>query len=142
MGHYQDNLFDGGETGRGLWVSNGTAQGTKHFFSAVVDESYPSWISSAGGKLYWTDDGLYRSNGTSATTKLMGRILGLIWLVQFEGILYFNGSDDGFASHGDLWRSTGTPAGTTLVKEINSGARSSPQSGTCSSSVRSPKRRS
>lgn len=111
-------------TGEGLWVSNGTGQGTKHFFSSVVDESYPSWITSAGGKLYWNDDvnGLYRSNGTAAKTKSMGGVLALTFLVEFNGILFFNGSETSpIPNNGDLWKSNGTVGGTTMVKDMNRG---------------------
>lgn len=108
--------------GLGLWKSDGTESGTQHFYSpggADDDASYPMEITKAGPRLYWVAEGqLYRTNGTQASTKLLGDVAGAS-LTNVGGTLFFSGyvqperdDDDG------LWKSNGTQASTTLVKQF------------------------
>jgi ELWxxDGT repeat protein len=125
-------------TSRGLWVSDGTDQGT-----TLIKVMNPgSESTSLNGTLYFTaDDGtsgqeLWRSDGTPQNTVMVADInpgpIGALapfnltfcslfynQLMAFDGKLFF-GANDG--SHGyELWQSDGTTAGTMLVKDINPG---------------------
>ena len=99
--------------GLGLWRSNGTAAGTRQFFSKDEDASYPNELTRSGGFLYWNDDDtLYRTKGTTASTKSLGD-LNPGGLTNVRGTLFFRRTDA-------LWKSNGTLAGTVLVKELPS----------------------
>jgi ELWxxDGT repeat protein len=91
----------------------------------------PFDLTAVGGILYFAaDDGvhgveLWRSDGTTTGTSMVkdinptpgppsGPSSHPSWLTNVAGTLFFN-ADDG--THYGLWRSDGTEAGTTLVKE-------------------------
>lgn len=101
-------------SGEGLWRSNGTAAGTRQFFtSSDENASYPNQLTRSGGFLYWNDGGtLYRTKGTMASTKSLGN-LGPDGLANVEGTLFFGRTDA-------LWKSNGTLAGTVLVEALPS----------------------
>ncbi len=130
-----------------LWVSDGTANGTK----LLADINPNSGSSYVGGdfrkstvkfndKLYFTaDDGehgeeLWVSDGTTDGTQLIKDIRpGNDYygseparsytrnLTEFNDKLYFTAND---GEHGDeLWVSDGTTNGTQLVKDIRLGAK-------------------
>jgi ELWxxDGT repeat protein len=114
---------------RGLWQSDGTAQGT----TLVKDiQLLPTSLQRVGDRLYFAvyeDDmtlSLWQSDGTAAGTLPLKRELSLNYGTEFAVIgntFYFAASD---AAHGlELWKSDGTAAGTQLVADLNPGAASS-----------------
>jgi ELWxxDGT repeat protein len=131
---------DDGTNGRELWKSDGTDAGT----TLVKDirpgstSSGPLSLTNSGGTLYFSaSDGtngteLWKSDGTTAGTTLVKDIWpgvvssGPNYLTSVSGILYFSALVAGTGGIGvELWKSDGTAAGTTLVKDINPGAGSS-----------------
>lgn len=123
----------GDSAGCELWRTDGTDTGT----ALVVDlrtgpgGASPDWLRAAGGRVFFTaDDGvngreLWSSNGTAAGTVLLTDVTpadagwGLYGPAGLSrhgtGILM--AADDGNIG-GELWASDGTPAGTSLVKDI------------------------
>lgn len=130
-------------TGRELWRSDGTPDGT-----TLVRDINPSNSSNPQGPsstlivtavvdntLYFmANDGtngreLWKSDGTETGTVLVKDIWpGTNWgaeseyLVEFNGGVAFEGRDDNGI---ELWISDGTEAGTVMVKDIRSGSESS-----------------
>jgi ELWxxDGT repeat protein len=135
---------DDGVHGRELWRTDGTAAGT----AMVKDINPGSAASNVGnlgnlnGTLFFTaDDGthgseLWKSDGTAAGTTLVkdinpgggtdyygryvphGSSIGYLTIVN--GTMLFS-ADDGTSGQ-ELWKSDGTAAGTTLVKDIFPGS--------------------
>jgi len=124
---------DDGVHGMELWVSDGTASGTR-----LVKDIGPGMLSSDpspgiahDGALFFaaTDDAhgfeLWKSDGTEAGTVLVDDILpgldsGMGWDSSFGelGDFVYFGADDG--THGrTLWKSDGTKAGTVQVAGID-----------------------
>jgi ELWxxDGT repeat protein len=128
-----------GVHGNELWKSNGTAAGT----TLVKDinpgsgSSTPQELVNLNGALYFIADNgvlgreLWKSNGTAAGTTLVkdiqpGALSGFetynTVLAPVNGMLYFTATD---GVHGrEPWKSNGTAAGTTLIKDIFPGAES------------------
>lgn len=118
-----------GASGTELWTSDGTGPGT----TLVKDlapgsaSTYPYRLEAAGGLLFFvgTSGGrqqLFRSDGTSAGTFLVGNIgsnPGFDQLVSLGGLLLFV-ADDGIVG-AEVWSSDGTPAGTRLVRDLGPG---------------------
>lgn len=119
--------------GRELWVSDGTAAGTR-----LVRDIVPGWVGSGpgnlknvNGTLFFTanaserhdDYELWKSDGTAAGTVLVkdihpGRISSYpAQMTVVGGMLFFTAEDSLRGRR--LWKSDGTAAGTVLVKAIN-----------------------
>jgi ELWxxDGT repeat protein len=138
---------DDGTTGRELWVSDGTAEGTqllKDIFSGslpsgITASSRPFNLTEVNGKLFFTaNDGttgreLWVSDGTAEGTQLLkdirlgsdGSYPGLedpnrsstySSFTEVNGKLFFI-ADDGVTGE-ELWVSDGTAEGTQLLKDI------------------------
>ena len=111
-----------------LWVSDGTAKGTKQFH----DFQYPIGIESKsdGELLYFTVEDtksgpqLWRSNGTSdGTLRLSDHLRAPNSFVEFQGETYFSAVDDVVGR--ELWKTDGTVDGTQLVADLLPGIASS-----------------
>ena len=126
------------ETGEELWRSDGTAAGTMLVMDVNPGQSGSglTGLTRAGGMVFFfADDGthgyeLWRTDGTSAGTTIVRDICpgtcdgarvrnAVAHRDRFVGLLgaavYFPG-DDGV--HGpELWRSDGTPEGTSMVAD-------------------------
>ena len=129
-----------GEIGRELWVSDGTAEGTKLVADIFpgernYDDSDPSGFSEVDGKLYFVaNDGetgreLWVSDGTTEGTNLVADINPSSDssypddFTEVDGKLYFSASNE--ANGRELWVSDGTAEGTNLVADINPSSDSS-----------------
>jgi ELWxxDGT repeat protein len=142
---------DDGKTGRALWKSDGTAAGTTLVKDmAQGSGGYdPGYLTNVNGTLFFqASDGthgaeLWKSDGTAAGTTLVKDIYpGSSWvyhndyfgggwtyetnssipgnLTNVNGTLFFAARD---GTHWfELWKSDGTAAGTTLVKDIFPGS--------------------
>jgi ELWxxDGT repeat protein len=136
-----DSVDAFGMTVMELWKSDGTDAGTV-LVKRISDPTGPSYVccgsqpvdlTNVNGVLVFSaNDGvtgnqLYRSDGTDAGTVPLG-----VKPMAFEGInaigraltiaggfAYFAGTDLVGADGVELWRTDGTVAGTTLVKDIN-----------------------
>jgi ELWxxDGT repeat protein len=134
-------------SGRELWRSDGTAPGTfrvKDIWSGA-NSSNPNSLTAVGGLLFFraTDvsvgaANLWRSDGTEAGTFRIGNANAagphggiqcarspLSHLIDFGGTLYFAGHGNDGTGDLELWRSDGTQAGTSRVKDIFPGPNSS-----------------
>jgi ELWxxDGT repeat protein len=136
---------DNGSTGRELWTSDGTTEGTV-LVKDIAPGSTPSFgVNSSSPEGFTVFDGwvyfaasdavngreLWRTDGTAANTTLVKDIYN----DGFTGLFAAGSSPDRFApgrdallfaardaDHGyELWRTDGTSAGTTLVKDIFTG---------------------
>ncbi len=131
-------VADDGTTGRELWKSDGTTAGTvlvKDINPNTGDYARITELTNVNGLLFFSaDDGihgreLWKSDGTEAGTTLVKDINPInpgfgdsdpTDITVMDGTIFFGASD---GSHGaELWRSDGSAAGTTLVKDINPGA--------------------
>jgi len=141
-----DRMFfraDDGVHGTELWVSDGTASGTrlvKDICPGVLSSAPSSGIAHDGALFFAALDDihgfeLWKSDGTEAGTVLVDDIFpGLDWGMQEDssflelGDSVYFGANDG--AHGrTLWKSDGTEAGTVQVAGIDlTSFRSSPGS--------------
>ena len=135
------------ENGEELWVTDGTAQGTRLVADiypgnddrGYVNNSLPQDLTEYNGKLYFrANDGengreLWVSDGTAEGTQLLIDINPSTNdlngspnssfptdLTEFDGKLYFR-ADDG-ENGNELWVTDGTAEGTQLVADINPGS--------------------
>jgi ELWxxDGT repeat protein len=128
-------------TGRELWKSDGTANGTvlvKDVWPGPAS-SEPRALANISGTLYFIASmgperwELWKSDGTANGTVRVSGSVNLFRTgipdqpaVEYNGAIYFRGSGtDG--SGLELWRTDGTGAGTELVKDIYPGGDSLPQ---------------
>ena len=123
---------DDGQTGRELWVSDGTTEGTN--LVADLDrksdrDSSPSNLTEFNDKLYFTANNgqkgreLWVTDGTTEGTNLVvdlnlkgDRPLAPDNLTVLNDKLYFS-ADDGKTGR-ELWVSDGTTEGTSLVVDL------------------------
>ncbi|HYO09044.1 MAG TPA: ELWxxDGT repeat protein [Tepidisphaeraceae bacterium] len=127
-----------GAHGQEIWTSDGTAAGT----SLLID-TYPgtaalraSNLTASGSKLFYVgDDGpgasLWVSDGTAGSevklrqlTFVQGAGSGMGPIVRVGSTLYFSASDG--IAHTELWKSDGTPEGTSMVVDLLGGFSSYP----------------
>jgi ELWxxDGT repeat protein len=138
-----------GAQGLALWATDGTAQGTRLIKSGEPSAAgyynlgyFANRLVKSNGLLFFTGTTfvngeyagaeLWASDGTEQGTSLVKEI----WpgkasalddynqkLLAYNGGIYFVAND---GQHGpELWKSDGTSSGTTLVNDINVGARGS-----------------
>ena len=139
---YKNKLFFAGvnaSKGIELWVTNGTATGTKLIkdINTGAASSSPSNFFVFNNTMYFfaatSSKGkeLWKSDGTAAGTVLVKDInpgtdssfTQSTYFYTNNNILYFIAND---GTHGEeLWKTNGTSAGTVLIKDINPNAGSS-----------------
>lgn len=114
-------------TGNGAqpWITDGSESGTHLIanISAMSGVLLPSWTRGVGNLLYLqVGTALYRSDGTAPGTFALGELADAYWYSSSARIgangstfLFFGNSGD--ESKG-LWKTDGTTAGTSLVKEF------------------------
>ncbi|MEQ1845807.1 MAG: ELWxxDGT repeat protein, partial [Nitrospira sp.] len=126
-----------------LWRSDGTGPGTQvvRHFSASVTPPFAE-LKVVGESLFFTaDDGvngveLWKTNGTTVGTVMVANINTIVstsrnfgsspsHLTNVNGTLFFTANNG--VNGRELWKSTGTAAGTVLVRDITPGG---PQDGT------------
>jgi ELWxxDGT repeat protein len=102
--------------GNELWRSDGTAAGTVlvQDITPGVADTWPANLTNVNGTLFFTaylndHDTLWAVIGTGAPVALLNDG-DARELTNVNGILFFN-------DYVDLWRSDGTPNGTTVVKD-------------------------
>jgi len=124
---------DDGISGRELWKSDGTSEGTVRVKDIRLGSSSgnPRNLVAMGNTLYFSaTDGsnnreLWKSDGTDEGTEMLKDIHPTSssnpeYLTVIGSTLYF-GANDG--THGsELWKSDGTKAGTVMVKDIQPGS--------------------
>ncbi|MBL9161163.1 MAG: hypothetical protein JNL18_00315 [Planctomycetaceae bacterium] len=128
-------LANDGTSGFGLWRSDGTSNGTFR----LKDASSTTRLVDVAGTLFFAGRSaangqeLWRSDGTIEGTRMVKDIrfstptdtLGSnpSSLTDVNGVVYFSarGNTGGY----ELWKSDGTEAGTTMVKDIRAGSASS-----------------
>jgi len=126
-----DDLFNG----PGLWVSDGTQDGTRRLVD-IRDFNALS-LASVGGKLLFADEDLahgpelWVSDGTISGTRMLkdinlgpaGAEVDSIRQVRDDGWALFAATDG--QSGVELWQTDGTPERTTRLQDIAPGAASS-----------------
>ena len=128
-------------TGWELWKSDGTPGGTVLVKDIVPGEksSHPTGLIEMNGVLHFgaydadVDHELWRTDGTAAgTVRAVDVVPGVGqslpgFMTKLGGTVYFaantNGSGD--AADRELWKTDGTPAGTTRVADVAPGVLSS-----------------
>jgi ELWxxDGT repeat protein len=141
-----EKLFFGGynddAVGDELWTSDGTTEGTQIVKNINPDGgSDPRHLTNVNGVLFFnatgpTGRGLWISDGTeSGTVRVASMTIPWQWTasplnhIAFGNQFYFEGYNGASGAGYELWKSDGTPGGTTLVNDINPGAgNSSPHS--------------
>jgi ELWxxDGT repeat protein len=127
----------GGAKGRELWVSDGTANGTRRVkdIRPGSQGSQPFGLIASNGLMYFNaNDGttgqeLWVTDGTTTGTRLVKDIgPGVasgnpLFFTPVNGTVFFS-ADDGVKGR-ELWRTDGSEAGTQLVKDIVPGMQGS-----------------
>jgi ELWxxDGT repeat protein len=118
--------------GRELWVTDGTASGTRlvRDIAPGAADSLPANITNVAGSVFFTtsDGWLWKSDGTAAgTIQLLAPVPAPVGgvptfdgqypgnMVDLNGVLFFTAVYQGGRA---LWRSDGTPQGTTALKQF------------------------
>jgi ELWxxDGT repeat protein len=134
-----------GKAGCEPWTSDGTALGTRMILDIArrgeFPGSYPYGFTAVGSVVYFIADdqrslgrALWRTDGTAAGTHLVKDPQGgmdpcctvgnrMVLYTGYRGDLYFESKGAGLGQ--ELWKSDGTAAGTTIVKDLNPGRKSS-----------------
>jgi ELWxxDGT repeat protein len=128
-----DVYFSGSDnaagTGVELWKSDGTGATQVSHLGAPQPggSSYPEQLTVFNGALYFTalkdsqDPVLYKMTGTEASITPITQ-LGMHAVTDLTKVgskLFFVGNDGGLGH--ELWKSNGTPAGTSMVKDLRPG---------------------
>jgi ELWxxDGT repeat protein len=128
-------------TGNELWKTDGTAAGTVIAKDIrATGSSTPMWFTVVGDTLYFTASDLtygrqlWKTDGTEAGTQRLTDIpntdvnMAPVPLAALGGRLVFSAkaTDPGGTSGRELWITDGTPAGTTLLADINPSGGSEP----------------
>jgi ELWxxDGT repeat protein len=138
---------DGTSTGRELYVTDGTAAGTrlvKDILPGVAGSS-PAYLAAVGGTVFFAAQGstaqgveLWKSDGTAAGTVLVKNIhsddrslyssfsSNPANLTAVNGAVYFAANDG--VNGTELWRTDGTAAGTVMYDLYAGSSSSNPQS--------------
>ena len=110
-----------------LWVTNGTAAGTRMVVNLAANFPTITQLVAAGPKLYvftstfnTSAAGLYESNGTAKGTVLIHRFVDNV-SVTGAGLPDGELAIDAFGNTSQLWLSDGTAAGTVAVKGVGGG---------------------
>jgi trimeric autotransporter adhesin len=127
------------ETGYELWKSNGTVAGTQMVkdINPGVNSSSPYSLFAFNGFIFFgASDGnttsLWRSNGIAGGTIKLQEVTPVNTYNTYDkdnyfcisnDVLYFVGSDA--LSGTEVWRTTGTPASTKILKDVFDGSLSS-----------------
>jgi len=117
-------FYNGRASSYELWSTDGSDAG-----SALLKDDFdsaPSSMTAAGGRLFFlaTDfrgtSHLWTSDGTpSGTVQVALPATNPQWLAGYDGALYFTASN----SYGtELWRTDGTDAGTSMVRDFAPGS--------------------
>ena len=124
--YYLENQAD--DAGRGLWVTDGTPEGTRRLLSDLPFSAGPRDFTDAGDHVYFylyneeESGALWVSDGTpenTAVVKEFDHIGGSAphSFAAAAGVLFFS-YDDGI--HGfELWSSEGTESSTSMVADAN-----------------------
>ena len=132
---------DGGIGHQGLWVSNGTAAGTKFVADVTGQGVLPAYLTDVNGTLFFATsyydyyytfqyiNQIWKTDGTAAGTTLVADLgpygYRLEQLKNVNGRLFFTFYN--FDGTGDeLYTSDGTSGGTYMVADINSFGDSNP----------------
>jgi ELWxxDGT repeat protein len=130
-----------GQQGHNLWKSNGSSAGTQivaNFAPPAEDEEQPDWYGLQGdlvdmnGDVYFATfhkedgDSLWVTDGTQGGTELL--VEGTPGASSSEPVSLGGNPVLGdtlyFGRNGDLWKTDGSPEGTSEVKELPSGTNS------------------
>lgn len=125
-----------------LYTTNGTYAGTKKIKAitpvrmddADKDMSRVYCISNGllfihANDYYYGGDALWKSDGTTAGTKLVRIVSGNSFnssinnLTDVNGLVYFSANDGIYGN--ELWASNGTLVGTTIIKDLTAGSEGS-----------------
>ncbi|QHT65257.1 T9SS type A sorting domain-containing protein [Rhodocytophaga rosea] len=113
-----------------LWRTDGTAAGTFKVMNVAVepryyDEPKAQDFRTVGNTLFFTventavsDMGIYKTEGDPQSTILIKQAYSPQLLSPVNGILYFKVNNSGQIQ---LWKTTGTQAGTSLIKDLGLG---------------------
>jgi ELWxxDGT repeat protein len=119
-------LFQAGNFGTQLWISDGTTAGTR--FLRTFDSAGPSQAEIGGLTVLGNiavfaaidtggNPGIWRTDGTAAGTWMIGAAKALTSFTTFNGFALFAGQD---ATDGpQLWRTNGTKAGTYMIENVS-----------------------
>ncbi len=113
--------------GAEVWRTDGTEAGTVMVADVVPgpNSSSPSQYIQIGSDvfIYSIFEGIWKTNGTSAGTTLVKKMTIYERIVELNGAAYFvtikSTSLTSFQC--ELWRSDGTPEGTTFLNRLSSG---------------------